>query len=405
MRQSRCTNRYRGQTRCALLALLPALALLAITACQEEAEESGPREVPRNVRVLTLATTSVTEYFEIAGPMQPVRGTDVSAEEQGTVAAVVANKGERVKGGDVLIELDRRLLRANRDAARTQLQVQDYNYDKVKQLYDAGKISRIELLTAESQYEGAQAAYDIAEVRYERAQIKAPFAGIVADRFVEAGQLVSPGMRVSRVIDPFTLKLVGHLTEREVVWVDQGIEADVILEGTQQVAAGTVAWVGFEADRLNGKFPVEIRVDNARLAYRSGVIGRARVKKRTLSEVIAIPRGAVIPAQGSARVFVIEGDRAVLRIVTLGADQGLMVIVESGLTAGEQLVVRGHRELIDGSLVHITETTLARDGSLAGDPAVVKSSAAETRVHAAPESLPPAGAEAEATSSSPEAGR
>jgi len=83
MTQSSSRNRYRGRSRRALLALLAlvsALALMAISGCTEDAEQNGPQEVPRNVRVLTLATTSVTEYFEIAGPMQPVRGTDVSAE-------------------------------------------------------------------------------------------------------------------------------------------------------------------------------------------------------------------------------------------------------------------------------------------------------------------------------------
>ncbi len=76
---------------------------------------------------------------------------------------------------------------------------------------------------------------------------------------------------------------------------------------------------------------------------------------------------------------VVEGDRASRRDIVLGSDQGLMVIVESGLSAGEQLVVRGQRELIDGALVRITERTEAADGTLPTDPAEVTEAASGVR--------------------------
>ncbi len=336
-------------------------------------------KVPRNVRVLTLQETPLVEYFEIAGPVQPVRGTDVSAEENGTVARIPHDKGEKVAAGAILVELDRRLLQAEMESARSALELQKYDYDQTRQLFEAGKVSRHELLTLQTGFEQAQAASRIADLRYERAAVKAPFAGLVADRFVEPGQLVTAGTPVGRVIDPFTLKLVGTLTDLEIGWVRLGTTAEVFLGGRTAPVTGTVAWVGFEAHPGNGKFKAEIHIDNADLEFRGGVIGRARILKQDHGLVIAVPYDAVLPADGGQIVFVVEGQTARRRPVTLGPDQGLMVIVESGLAAGDRLVVRGQRDLVDGAVVLVTEETAAADGSGDGDPRVIQASEANLR--------------------------
>lgn len=351
------------------------LAAVALVGCQPPAGEAPP-EMPRNVRVLKLQTTDVEEYFEISGPVLPVRGATVSAQEGGTVFAVPHDKGDRVDEADVLVELDRRLLAADLAAARADLELRAFNADRTRQLFAAGKVSEAEKLTAETADRQAGAAAQAAELRWERAAVSAPFAGLVADRYVEPGELVAPGTPVARVIDPYTLKLAGAVTEREIALLREGAAAEVALDGHPDPVAGRVSWVGFEADPLTGKFKTEILVDNADLTLRSGVVGRARIHKRTHRGVIAVPRDAVMSNVAVSEVFVVEGDRAVRRAVTLGPDQGLMVVVLAGLAADELLVVRGQRELIDGALVSITEQAERTDGTLAGDPGLVTDAAA-----------------------------
>lgn len=360
-----------------LPAAAPALLVLLATAgCMPGGDGELPPEVPRNVRVLSLAPTDVEEYFEISGPVEPVRGATVASEENGRVRGVPHDKGSEVPAGGVLVELDRRLLKADMEAARAQADLQEFNAERIVKLFAAGKVSEYEKVSAESARDQAVAAADAAELRWERAAISAPFAGLVADRYVEPGELVSPGTPVARVIDPYVLKLVGSASEREVAWIREGAAATVTLDGADEPAPGRVAWVGFEADPASGKFKVEIHLENPDLALRSGVVGRARIHKLTHRGVLAVPRDAVISGAGTAQVFVVEGDRAHRRDVELGPDQGLMVVVESGLAAGEQLVVRGQRDLIDGALVRVTERTEAADGTLPIDPAEVVGSAA-----------------------------
>ncbi len=371
-------NRSRPITIVLSAGLLAAAALLA--GCGADGAAETPREVATNVRVMPLETAAVTEYHELAGPVLPVRGADVSSEESGTVAAVDAPKGAAVDSGAAVITLDRRLVAAELSAAEAALELAAYNLEKTQQLFTAGKISRLDLLQVEADAAAARSQRDMARTRWARARIRAPFAGLVANRYVEPGELVAPGTLVARVIDPYVLKLEGALTEREVAWVREGMPATVHLEGEPTPAPGRVAWVGFEADPRTGKFPVEVHLDNGDLRYRSGVIGRARLARRTTDDLVVIPRDAVMPDNQGEHVFVVEDDRAERRRVVLGPDQGLMVAVQRGLQPGELLVVRGQRELTDGSLVTITERVAYGDGTAPGEPAVIKATSAGTRV-------------------------
>ncbi len=369
------------QLRLGVGILFLVILMVGMTGCKPEPETEEVVEIPRNVRTLQLQTSSLEEYFEVAGPVRPVRGTDIHAEESGTVGVIANDKGQQIQAGAVLIELDRSLLAAELAAGRANFEWQQYNVEKTQQLFDAGKISRIELLGAKAEFARAKSVFEVADVRYGRAAIKAPYAGLVVDRFVELGELVNPGQRVARLIDPYTLKLEAYLTETEVGWVSEGSPAEVTLQGSEQIASGRLHWVGFEAEPLSGKFQVEIYIDNRDLQYHSGMIGRAKLKKSDLAEMIVIPRDALLTRNIGTSVFVVRQDsRAYLQKVTLGPDQGLMVLVVDGLNVGDRIVVRGQRDLKDGNLVDVTEVADAADGSARTDPEVVKSVSAGSRV-------------------------
>ncbi len=366
-----------------LFMMLMVLGLAALVAggCarpdQEEGQaattgQDGPAETARNVRVLELQRDSLEEFIEIAGPMAPVRGADISAQETGTVVALPAAKGQAVEAGQALVEQDRAILKAEKDAAASNLATQAYNLDKTRKLFEAGKVSKFELLEIQAAHDAARAQAQVSADRYRRALISSPFAGVLTDRFVELGELVMPGQPVARVIDPYTLKLESHLTADQVAYAQVGSPAVIRLGDGDTQAQGTISWVGLEADVMTGKFKVEVEVPNPDLRLRSGVIGRARISKNISRDVVSVPREALMEGRHGLEVFVIEDGRAYRRGISTGPDQGPLVVVTEGLKAGDQLVVRGHRELVEGCLVKITQKATAPDGTTANDPAVVR---------------------------------
>ncbi len=355
-------------------------AMLLAAGCSEQTQSESSGENPRNVRILELGSETIAEFFEISGPVAPVRGTDLSAQESGPVVALPVDKGQAVGKGKTVLVIERDILKSELKAAEASFALEDYNLDKVRQLHKAGKVSRIELLTAESSHALADSRVEVLRERYERAGIKAPFDGVLVDRYVELGQLVIPGQRVARILDPYTLKLETYLTDSQVQWVGVGDKATIKMGESRERAHGMVSWVGFEADRMTGKFKVEIEIPNPDLKFHSGVIGRARLEKNLVFDVVAIPRDAILPGRVGPIAYVVEGDRAVLHRLELGEDQGVMVVVRGGLEPGDLLVVRGHRDLRDGSLVRVTEKASARDGSTNDDPPEVLGSGSGTRI-------------------------
>lgn len=362
------------RSECALtgLSVMIVIIILLLGGCSGNRPPSAGEEVPRNVRVLTVAPGDLDETVVISGPAEPARGTDLAAEEGGRVARIERDKGSVVAAGQTILSLDRALLEAESRAAEARRDLSAYNEDRVRRLFEERSVSEIEMRDAEAQLAQLAAAADAARIRYERAATRAPYAGIVAERYVELGQTVVPGQPVARIVDPYVLKLRGSVTEREVRAIDEGEPAQVLFAGLDEPVRGTVRWIGIEADPMSGKFGVDIEIENPDMEVRPGVIGTARVLKRLHRGVLAVPRDAILQQARGPVAFVVEDSVARRRTLRLGPDQGLMVIVEEGLAAGDLLVVRGQREIHDGSRVLVQEEATRPDGTTDADPEVIR---------------------------------
>jgi membrane fusion protein (multidrug efflux system) len=329
---------------------------------------TGNGQKPRNVRIVELTRSDLEEHVALSGRVRAVRSTDVSSEEAGVVATIAHDRGALVEEGAVIISLDRDLLAAEMKAAESTMKLREFNYDRTKSLYDDNSASTEDVLIAQTEFQQATQSYEVARLRFGRAAIKAPFGGIVAERFVELGEHVLPGQTVARVVDPFALALEGWITERDVRWTREGAQALVVLDEGRDVLPARVHWVGVEADPRNGKFAVELRIPNPKMKLRAGVVARARVLKRAHHDVMVIPRDAILDTGDGRMVFVEVDGLAQARSIRLGADEGLMVICESGLTEGDHLIVRGQRDLAPGAPVIVQETSQRRDGWMPRDP-------------------------------------
>ncbi len=352
------------------------LSSLVLAACaRDDGMGEGAatvKERPANVRVLEVGRSDLDEWLTVSGRLAAVRATDVSTEEAGVVEEILADRGTEVEKGEVLVLLDRRLLDAQWKAAEAAAVLRRYNEERTRTLYDEESVSKQEMLRVHTESEQARQNAEIARLHYERAAIASPFDGVVVDRKVEVGQFVVPGQVVARVVDSSELELEAYVTEAEVARLRVGAPARLEVTGISDPVWARLRWVSVEASPVTGKFALEIRVSNPEGSLRAGVLAAARILVARHEQVLAIPRDAITRGSDGPRVLVVEGSRAVARPVTLGADQGAMVVVTSGLTEGESLIVRGQRDVSDGSLVAVTEFAQRRDGSAEGDPPEVR---------------------------------
>lgn len=336
-----------------LWACLPLFLLAACSSSAGDPQPGAAADPPLNVRTVRVETSSLVEYLDLSGPVRPLRATLLSSEEAGRVESLAVDRGDHVAANAVLLGIDRRLLAAELKAAEADQRLTEYNEQRVRKLFEANSVSGLEMTQAESQRDKAAAAAEITRLRHQRATVRAPYAGLVTDRFVELGELIAPGTPVLRLVDHSALDLHASLTEAEIGYLHKGMPAQVELDGHGGTLRAEVHWVGYEASPTTGKFYADLRIDNGAGLLRPGVVGRARVIKRTHDDAIVVPREAVVMSNQGPAVFVADQDKAWRRPVQLGPDQGARVIVREGLQVGEALVIQGQRNLMDGDPVKV----------------------------------------------------
>lgn len=334
---------------------MPLMALLLATACSDPKAKTVDDEIEESsaiaVNTVTLESTTFIETIDLTGETEPIRSANLSAEMAGRVTTYNLEAGDSVKKGDTLMIVDTRQSKAQIAQMRAELDNADVEIARTERLIERGLASTQQLEQLRTQRESTNQAIRSANVGVGNARVRAPFSGIVLEEHSEVGEYLGVGAAVARIADLSTIKVMVNLPERELRYVEQGHKADVMIPALGETFEGIVMRIGMEADGRNRSFPVEIHIDNQDGRIRAGMRADALLHKRSVEDAIVIPRDVVRQGSASAEALIVEDGKAVVRDVTLGSAYGRYIIVHSGLSAGEELVIRGQRELIGGQSV------------------------------------------------------
>lgn len=347
---------------------LAALALVAIApaaaACGSGASDATEAAAAAYVKVVNvvaqdLETSDFTSYVRITGEARADDDVTVSAQESGVIVRFFAEKGARVGRGDPIAKIDDEVLRAQVDEARAAADLAHVRFLRQQQLWEVERIgSEIAFLQTKYDAQQARARFEQLRARLERTTVRAPVAGVLDDRFVEAGEIVAPGTPVARVVDFSRLKVTGGVPERLGAFVHEGelalITFDVLAGRTFE---GRIGYVGAAVDPRSRTFPIEIVIENPDGIVKPQMIANVRVATERLSDVIVVPRDVLIRTEDGYQAFVVSGpdgeEIAEARSVTLGASFENRVEVTGGLAPGDRLIVRGQQLVDPGDRVRL----------------------------------------------------
>lgn len=324
---------------------------------EEQASAGFSRVI--NVEVREVTPRPFSEQIRLTGVALANQDVQISAEESGTILEIMVDKGSAVEAGQPLFRIDDAVLRAQVAQARAQSELAAQTWERRKRLYEQDQVGS-ELAYLEARFAAEQTAANLEglEARLERTVIRAPFAGILDRRMVEIGTLVSPGEVVGRVVDLSPVKVVAGVPERYAADVRRGAEAVVlfdVLPGEQFPAR--IDYVGATVDPQNRTFPIEIRMANPGGLVKPEMVANVLVQRRNLAEAVVVPQDALVRVEDGYVAFVAEqdGDGMVARVrpVELGTSQNNEVVVESGLSAGDRLIVVGHKSVADGDRINV----------------------------------------------------
>jgi len=334
------------------------------------AEEAEDTEVVRvvSISVATAASKPVVDPVLATGVVKPLREVVISAEGSGRVVDLPAQLGRRVARGEELARLASGIQRAQLDQARAQaeqasagLELADTELGRVEELHSQGASTdrdlqgaTIQARTARAQLTAAEASVRLAERALSNARIRAPFAGTISMVRLELGALVGPGTPAFGLVDLSDAKIGLGIAGREVSLLAEGQSASVRMPSLgERGYQGQVTAISPTTDPRTHTWPVEVTVPNPSGELRSGMVARVQIVVGERTGVV-VPEGAVQEGD-KPRVFVIEGDLAVERIVTVGRSADGEVEISEGVQAGEQVAVLGSQHLSDGVKVSVYE--------------------------------------------------
>ena len=356
-------------------ALMLLLAAVGASACGGDGDEAaaaaqsgggrggpggpgGPGAANRIVPVEVVAVEQgdIARSVTVSGVIEPIRTVAVNAQAAGALIAVNVEEGSMVGRGALLARIDERELAAQLGAAEANLQVAQAAYERAQQLRDRRVITLPEYERDRAAYAAAQAQVEQLRTRIGYATVNAPVAGIVTEKLVERGDIVSNNTRLFTIADISTMVVRVGVSELDVVELQPGDTVAVGLDAFPgRQLRGTVRRVFPSADPTTRLVPVEVALDaaSARVA-RPGFLARATFDLSARENVLLLPASALLGGQGSQSVFVIEGDKAVRRTVETGLTSAGRVEIVAGLDGSERVVTAGNTMLRDGAQVRIS---------------------------------------------------
>lgn len=337
------------------IGIVAPLALTLLAAGCGRSPDSHDAKQPAPVAASTATAERVTlpDRLTLYGTVTADRTAAVSSRVMANVVAVPARVGQSVAAGDVLVEIDAETTRGQEAQARgalaqarAALSLAERNYERYKALAAAGSASPLELDMNRMQYEQAkgavqqgEGAVDAASSVARESRVTAPFAGRVAARLVEAGDLAAPGRPLVTVESATGRRLVVQVPAGTVAasGLSVGKKLAVQIDGLSAELAGTVVEMSPGADAVAHTYTVTLELAGAPVA--TGLTGRATLDATVRSSVL-VPESAVL-ASGGVTLVALKDDagRARTRVVTTGASRGGKIEILSGLSGGETVLV------------------------------------------------------------------
>lgn len=311
-----------------------------------------------NVEVDTLAPRTFTDRIRLSGTVGADRQVTVGSEEGGRVAAILAEKGEKVRRGQALVRFDDELLRAERDEAEAKAALDADQWERRKRLYEEEGIGTEEkYVEARFEADQSKARLDLIEARLLRAVVRAPFDGVLDQRLVEVGSVVSPGQALARIFDLEPLKVTTGVPERYAAQVAPGDRAVVAFAALGDTCGATVTYVGAAVEGRHRTFPVEFDLERPVAGAKPSMVAEVTLDLEVHTRAVVVPNQALVRTEEGFTAFVAaagaDGPVARARPVTLGASGGDEVVAASGLEPGDFLIVAGQQHVADGDRLRI----------------------------------------------------
>ena len=356
------------RTSTTALVLLGLAGLLALPGCGTSSaaplvEDAGPP--PVNVTTAKVALGAVPKYLALTGQLKSGRETDLAANASGRVTGTKVERGTEVKAGEVLATLDVRAAalsaseaKAYADTAAATAASNQTECARVRTLVASGALGKAEQDRMEAQCKTSTLAVDAAQARSQLAaqnvgdgMIRAPFAGVVTERYVDVGEFVRQDSKVVTLVDLSALRLELTVPEANIAAATRGAKLSFTVAGYPDKAfGGTLKFVSASVRAATRDVVAEATLDDPGPILRPGMFASVRLGAGE-ERLPVVPKAALLTRDGKSSAFIVKDGRLEQRVVQTGEVLGSDVAVMRGLAENEDLVVPVREDLKNGQRV------------------------------------------------------
>lgn len=406
----RFTQFNRIDRRKAVVASVACLAVLALAlygflgkSANQKVKTGGGKPL---VKVVTVTRADMMRHIALSGQTVANANIPLAPKYTGRVTEVRAKLGDTVEAGDVLMvqdtgdldisiaandaatgaaRADAREARASYDAnyikARNDLELEQSKYERNQYLYSIGAISQDTLDKVKQEYLASKATFDVladqvqdgdaasvqskvytadkAEhatdaLRRQREDmyLRAPRAGVIGYRNVEAGEIVSAGTKVFSLVDTSHLNVDCTLAESDAVILKPGMDVQVTVDALGEDYAGKIVYVSPAMDDTSKTYQVRIELETDDDAMKAGLFARTAIDILQRRATLCVPKEALLSRNGRQTLFVVGEDGKVeSRDIKVGLMNDAEVEILDGIEPGDTVVVTNQDKLQDGKKV------------------------------------------------------
>ncbi len=350
----------------------PAAPAQATVAATPPTLEFLPQEV------VTAAPVEIRQTLALSGSLRAVDMATVKARVPADVRQVLVREGESVRAGQIVVvtdgtEYEARVAQArgNLDAARAQLEIATKTRDNNRVLVEKGFISRNAFDNAESQYAAAEAnvaaargAMNIVQKSLNDTVIRTPISGLVAARYVQPGEKVSPDNKLLDIVNLQKMELEAAVPTSDIAQIVVGQRVSLHIEGLPETFDGKVVRVNPSTQAGSRSVLVYVQVANPKNVLRVGMFAEAQLVLKAKQGILALPQSAVRKDSQGTFVYTIADGQLNKTPVTVGidgrSDDEYLTEIVSGLDFGVQVIRTDMGNLQTGTRVRVAAPAAVR---------------------------------------------
>ncbi len=327
--------------------------LISAAGCGRGAEDETAVAETFPVETVEVVYSAVSPVLTYTGTVIPVRKALLGAQIQGPIEKLHVDAGDEVREGDLLVELASEQL----TTAKAQYVAAEKDWSRMKSLLEKGAVTEQAFDQAEAAYQAVRATYGMV---LESTHIRAPFDGLITDRYLDEGEVfllmpvATPSPAILELSNIDEVKILVEVAAKERPLARVGLPAEVTVDAyPRRVFHGTLKRIDPGLDRMSRTSTADIIVENRAGDLMPGMFADVEL---TLSEKegLLVTRDAMIRQEGTGSfyAYVVENGTARRRSLVLGDGFGEQVEVLEGLAAGDLVVTAGRYKLHNGARVY-----------------------------------------------------